>query len=70
MNSNEVFTKAFDFTGQTVVITGGAGVLGGEMAGALTACGAQVAILPGNSRTLPAQSGCDEHAWDSLRAAR
>ncbi len=45
MNSYEGFIKAFDFTGQTVVITGGAGVLGGEMAGALTGCGAQVAIL-------------------------
>ena len=45
MNSYEGFIKAFDFTGQTVVITGGAGVLGGEMACALTGCGAQVAIL-------------------------
>jgi len=35
----------YDFTGQTVVITGGAGVLGGEIACALAGCGAQLAIL-------------------------
>jgi NAD(P)-dependent dehydrogenase (short-subunit alcohol dehydrogenase family) len=34
-----------DFTGRTVVITGGAGILGGEMACALVGCGADVAIL-------------------------
>jgi len=37
--------RLYDFTGQTVVITGGAGVLGGEMACALVGCGANVAIL-------------------------
>lgn len=35
----------YDFTGQTVVITGGTGILGGEIACALVGCGAQVAIL-------------------------
>ena len=35
----------YDFTGKSVAITGGAGVLGSEMAGALAACGAEVAIL-------------------------
>ncbi len=35
----------YDFTGQTVVITGGAGVLGGDIACALAGCGANVAIL-------------------------
>lgn len=35
----------YDFTGRTVAITGGAGILGGEMACALVGCGANVAIL-------------------------
>jgi NAD(P)-dependent dehydrogenase (short-subunit alcohol dehydrogenase family) len=38
-------THLYDFTGRTVVITGGAGILGGEMACALVGCGANVAIL-------------------------
>jgi NAD(P)-dependent dehydrogenase (short-subunit alcohol dehydrogenase family) len=37
--------RLYDFTGQTVVITGGAGVLGGEIGCALVGCGAQLAIL-------------------------
>ncbi len=37
--------RLFDFTGRTVVITGGAGVLGGEIARTLAACNANVAIL-------------------------
>jgi NAD(P)-dependent dehydrogenase (short-subunit alcohol dehydrogenase family) len=41
-------TKMYDFTGKTVAITGGAGVLGSEMAGALAGCGAKVAILDMN----------------------
>jgi NAD(P)-dependent dehydrogenase (short-subunit alcohol dehydrogenase family) len=35
----------FDFSGRTVVITGGAGILGGEMACMLVGCGANVAII-------------------------
>lgn len=35
----------YDFTGRTVLVTGGAGILGGEMACALVGCGANVAIL-------------------------
>jgi NAD(P)-dependent dehydrogenase (short-subunit alcohol dehydrogenase family) len=35
----------YDFTGKTVVLTGGAGVLGGEMACALVGCNANVVIL-------------------------
>jgi NAD(P)-dependent dehydrogenase (short-subunit alcohol dehydrogenase family) len=35
----------YDMTGRTVVITGGAGVLGGEMACALVECGANVALV-------------------------
>lgn len=34
-----------DFSGRTMVVTGGAGVLGGEIACSLVACGARVAIL-------------------------
>ena len=38
----------YDFTGQTAVVTGGTGVLGGAMAYALATCGANVAILGRN----------------------
>ena len=38
-------TRMYDFTGQVVVVTGGAGILGSEMARALAGCGAQVSIL-------------------------
>jgi NAD(P)-dependent dehydrogenase (short-subunit alcohol dehydrogenase family) len=38
-------TQLYDLTGKTAVVTGGAGVLGGEIAAALTGCGANVAIL-------------------------
>ncbi|MFB3923607.1 MAG: SDR family oxidoreductase [Terriglobia bacterium] len=38
-------TRFYDFTGQTVVVTGGAGVLGSDIACALAGCGANVAIL-------------------------
>src|SRR5512134_708482 len=38
-------TRSWDFTGQTIVIAGGAGVLGSEMACALVKCGAAVVIL-------------------------
>jgi NAD(P)-dependent dehydrogenase (short-subunit alcohol dehydrogenase family) len=38
-------TESWDFSGRTVVITGGAGVLGGEMGCALAARGATVVIL-------------------------
>ena len=38
-------TKMYDFSGKTVVITGGAGILGGEIACALVGCNANVAIV-------------------------
>ena len=44
----EQLKRMYDFTGQTVAITGGAGVLGGEIAQALVGCGANVAILDMN----------------------
>jgi NAD(P)-dependent dehydrogenase (short-subunit alcohol dehydrogenase family) len=39
------YQASFDFTGRTVVITGGTGVLGRAMALALAHCGANVAVL-------------------------
>jgi NAD(P)-dependent dehydrogenase (short-subunit alcohol dehydrogenase family) len=44
MDLNEL-TQIYDFTDKTVVITGGGGVLGGELACALVGCNANVAIL-------------------------
>jgi NAD(P)-dependent dehydrogenase (short-subunit alcohol dehydrogenase family) len=48
MNMQEL-TQWYDFTGKTAVITGGTGVLGGEMACALVGLGANVAILDRNT---------------------
>jgi len=47
MDSSEL-NRLYDFSGQTIVITGGAGILGGEIACALVGCGANVAILDRN----------------------
>lgn len=47
MNLQELM-QWYDFTGKTAVITGGAGVLGGEIACALVGCGANVAVLDRN----------------------
>ena len=44
MNLDELF-KQYDFSGRVVVVTGGAGILGGEIACALVGCNAGVAIL-------------------------
>ena len=44
----ESLTKQYDFAGRTVVITGGAGVLGSEIACALAGCGAELAIVDVN----------------------
>ena len=41
----DAVTDWYDFAGQTVAITGGAGILGGEMACMLVECGANVVIL-------------------------
>src|SRR5258708_7246672 len=47
MNLAEL-SKQYDFTGRSVVITGGTGVLGRVMAQALNGCGANVALLARN----------------------
>jgi NAD(P)-dependent dehydrogenase (short-subunit alcohol dehydrogenase family) len=60
MNLEEL-TNLYDFTGRTVLITGGAGILGGEMACALVGCGANVAILdrdPALAERLSERLGC------------
>jgi NAD(P)-dependent dehydrogenase (short-subunit alcohol dehydrogenase family) len=44
MNLDEL-RSLYDFTDSTVVVTGGAGVLGGEMACALVGCNANIVIL-------------------------
>ena len=44
MNLTEL-TKVYDFTGRTVVVTGGTGVLGQAMVQALVGCGANVAVI-------------------------
>jgi NAD(P)-dependent dehydrogenase (short-subunit alcohol dehydrogenase family) len=41
-------TKLYDFTGRTVVVTGGTGVLGQWMVRALVGCGASVAVVARN----------------------
>ncbi len=43
-------TRSYDFKGKTIVLTGGGGVLGGEMACALVGCNANVAILDRDTR--------------------
>jgi NAD(P)-dependent dehydrogenase (short-subunit alcohol dehydrogenase family) len=41
----EAVRDVYDFTGRTVVLTGGSGVLGSEMARAIAGCGANVVLL-------------------------
>jgi len=41
----EKLKQAYDFTGRAFVVTGGTGVLGGEIACALAQCGARLAII-------------------------
>ncbi|MCA1622151.1 MAG: SDR family oxidoreductase [Acidobacteria bacterium] len=47
MNLTEL-TKMYDFTGRTVVVTGGTGVLGQAMVRAMVGCGAGVALIARN----------------------
>src|SRR5258708_4491596 len=55
------YSPFFNIQGQTAVITGGSGVLGSAMAGALAAAGARVAILGSRPETV-------EKAVQTLRA--
>jgi NAD(P)-dependent dehydrogenase (short-subunit alcohol dehydrogenase family) len=60
MNLGDI-TKNYDFTHQVVVITGGAGILCGEMACALAGCNADVAIVdraPGQAERLIPRLNC------------
>jgi NAD(P)-dependent dehydrogenase (short-subunit alcohol dehydrogenase family) len=50
----EQLARSYDFTGQTIAITGGVGILGGEMAYALACLGANVALLDKNVSRAPA----------------
>jgi NAD(P)-dependent dehydrogenase (short-subunit alcohol dehydrogenase family) len=43
--TSAMISKFYDFSGRTVAITGGGGVLCGEMALGVAACGAKVAVL-------------------------
>ncbi|MGE5251359.1 MAG: SDR family oxidoreductase [Bacteroidota bacterium] len=70
--SFENFARAYDFTDQTIVVTGGGGVLCGEMARALFECGANVVIFDYN---LPAaqkvvDSFASEHGRGSALAVQ
>lgn len=47
MNPAELY-KMYDFTGRTVVVTGGTGVLGQAMVRAIVGCGANVALVARN----------------------
>ena len=38
-------TKLYDFTGKTVAVTGGGGVLGSDLVRALAGCGASIAVM-------------------------
>jgi NAD(P)-dependent dehydrogenase (short-subunit alcohol dehydrogenase family) len=53
MDLNEL-TRMYDLTGQTIVVTGGTGILGGDIACALAGCGANVAIQDRNLDPAPA----------------
>jgi NAD(P)-dependent dehydrogenase (short-subunit alcohol dehydrogenase family) len=41
-------SRIYDFSNRTIIITGGTGILGGEIACALVGCGANVAIIDRN----------------------
>jgi NAD(P)-dependent dehydrogenase (short-subunit alcohol dehydrogenase family) len=60
MNLDDI-TKSYDFTSRVVVITGGAGILCGEMACALAGCNADVVIIdraPGQAERLASRLSC------------
>ena len=53
MDTAEI-ARLYDFTGQTILVTGGAGALCSDWAVALAGCGANVVILGRNSVALQA----------------
>jgi NAD(P)-dependent dehydrogenase (short-subunit alcohol dehydrogenase family) len=57
----EEVKRLYDFTGRTIVVTGGTGILGGEMACALVGVGANVALLDRApaSESLMERLGCE-----------
>jgi len=56
-------SKMYDFTGMSVTITGGAGILGGELACALVGMGANVAVLDRS----PEMAERLIHRWEPAR---
>jgi NAD(P)-dependent dehydrogenase (short-subunit alcohol dehydrogenase family) len=48
-NAVEDLSRLYDFTGRTILVTGGTGILGGAMAEGLVAAGANVVLLARNS---------------------
>jgi NAD(P)-dependent dehydrogenase (short-subunit alcohol dehydrogenase family) len=66
----EQLTQLYNFTGRTVAITGGSGVLGSEMAVALAELGANVAILDRETKLPPAvQKRLDESSGKAIVVA-
>ena len=53
----------YDFSGKNAVVTGGAGILCGEMAKALAKCGASVAIVDKNEEGAKAVIFCSILSW-------
>jgi NAD(P)-dependent dehydrogenase (short-subunit alcohol dehydrogenase family) len=47
-------TRIYDFKGRTIVITGGTGILGGEIACAVVSCGANVVLMDLNLKPVQA----------------
>ncbi|HOG30258.1 MAG TPA: SDR family oxidoreductase [Vicinamibacterales bacterium] len=50
----ETLTRMYDFTGRTVAVTGGTGVIGGALVRGLAGCGASVAVIDRNTAPGPA----------------
>lgn len=55
--TQEWLLRQYDFTGKSVVITGGTGVLGSEITGALLGCNANVALLSRNPSAAASLAG-------------
>ena len=66
----ENLTKMYDFSGRTVVITGGSGVLGRVIAKGLLGCRANVAVIARNPAKAREVLGNDGNATGNLFIAR